>query len=76
MATLNVKNVPDELYEQVRRRARRERRSLSQEVIVLLGRSLVDAPSRSILDLQGLGRDAWAGTTGEQHVKAERDAWE
>lgn len=76
MATLNVKNVPDDLYDQVRRRARRERRSLSQEVIVLLGRSLDDAPSRSILDLQGLGRDAWVGASAEQHVKTERDAWD
>ena len=76
MATLNVKNMPDDLYEQVRRRARRERRSLSQEVIVLLGRSLAEAPSRSILDLKGLGRDAWTGTSAEAHVRAERDAWE
>jgi len=76
MATLNVKNMPDDLYEQVRQLARRDRRSLSQEVIVLLGRSLGEVPERSILDLQGLGRDAWAGSTAEAHVQAERDSWE
>jgi len=36
MATLHVRNVPDELMEQVRERARAENRSVSAEVVVLL----------------------------------------
>jgi len=36
MATLHVRNVPDELYERVRRRAAQKSRSLSAEVVALL----------------------------------------
>lgn len=36
MSTLHVRNVPDELYEQLQRRAQAEGRSLSAEVINLL----------------------------------------
>lgn len=36
MATLYVKNVPDELYAALRVRARQNRRSISEEVLLLL----------------------------------------
>jgi plasmid stability protein len=36
MATLYVENVPDELYEALRERAKRERRSMAAEVIRIL----------------------------------------
>ena len=36
MATLYVENVPDELYEALRERARAQRKSLSREVIEIL----------------------------------------
>jgi plasmid stability protein len=36
MATLYVENIPDDLYEALRRRARGSRRSISAEVIELL----------------------------------------
>ena len=35
MATLNVKNLPDPLYRKLQARARRQRRSVAQEVIHL-----------------------------------------
>ena len=38
MATLYVENVPDELYEALRRRARQSRKSIASEVIQLLER--------------------------------------
>lgn len=40
MATLHVRNVPDLLYERLRRQAEAENRSLSAEVIILLNRTL------------------------------------
>ncbi len=40
MATLHVRNVPDSLYEQLRELAESKNRSLSAEVIILLGRAL------------------------------------
>jgi plasmid stability protein len=46
MATLTIKNIPDELYEQLKQSASRHRRSVNSEVIVclekVLGSSLVD----------------------------------
>jgi plasmid stability protein len=36
MATLHVENVPDDLYEALRARAKRERRSMAAEVIRIL----------------------------------------
>ena len=36
MATLYVENVPDDLYEALRKRARAQRRSIAAEVLVLL----------------------------------------
>lgn len=36
MATLHVRNVPDEIYERVRQRAARRNRSISAEVLCLL----------------------------------------
>ena len=40
MATLHVRNVPDDLYERIRRRAAEENRSLGAEVVSLLERVL------------------------------------
>ena len=36
MATLHVENVPDELYEAIRERARRKQTSIAAEVLALL----------------------------------------
>jgi plasmid stability protein len=36
MATLTIKNIPDELYEQLKQSATRHRRSVNNEVIVCL----------------------------------------
>jgi plasmid stability protein len=47
MATLHVRNVPERLYRRVRRKAARERRSISAETIVLLEQALSKAESSS-----------------------------
>ena len=43
MPTRHVRNVPEELYQQIRRQAATENRSLSAEVIVLLQRALIQS---------------------------------
>lgn len=40
MATMTIKNIPDELYEQLKRRAAANRRSINNEVIVLIERAV------------------------------------
>src|ERR1700719_2798829 len=61
MATLNVKNLPDALYRKLKARAKRERRSVAQEVTILLTQALEPTAARSILELRGLGKELWAG---------------
>ena len=75
MATLNVKGLPDALYRKLKARAKRERRSIAQEVTVLLAQALEPAPALSILDLRGLGKELWRDIRAESHVARERDAW-
>lgn len=75
MATLNVKNLPDALYRKLKARAKRERRSVAQEVTVLLAQALEPAPATSILELRGLGKELWHGIDAGSHVENERTAW-
>jgi plasmid stability protein len=76
MATLNLKNFPDPLYERLRDRARQQRRSLAQEVIHLLEQAVGPPVPRSILELRGLGKDCWEGIDPVAYVRAERDSWD
>lgn len=76
MATLNIKNLPDALYRKLQSQARRERRSVAQEVTKLL-RDALESPRRlSILDLKGLGKDYWKKIDPTQHVRKERASWD
>lgn len=75
MATLNVKEFPDELYGRLKERAERERRSVAQEVIYLLAGAVAEPEPLSILALRGLGKEHWAGVEATEHVNRERGSW-
>jgi len=76
MAVLNIKNLPDSLYKKLQARAKRQHRSVAQEVTHLLSDAL-DAPKPlSILDLRGLGKEHWKGTDAPEHVERERASWD
>ncbi len=76
MATLNVKNLPDDLYDKLRSRAEREHRSIAQEVTALLSAALDTPAPLSILDLEGLGASLWRDMDATAHVETERAAWD
>jgi plasmid stability protein len=76
MATLNVKNVSDVLYKKLRARARRQHRSVAQEVVHLLEEAVKRPTSHSILELGGLGKELWRGIDAAKHVKRERHGWD
>jgi plasmid stability protein len=76
MAVLNVKSVPDKLYRKLQARAKRERRSVAQEVIQILDQALTEQPRLSIMELQGLGREIWRDINSDQYIEAERRAWD
>ena len=74
MAVLNIKSFPDKLYRKIQSRAKGERRSVAQEVIKILDEAMTEPKPLSILDLQGLGKQAWHGVA-DQHVGREREDW-
>jgi plasmid stability protein len=76
LATLNVKNLPDALYRRLQARARRDRRSVAQEVAYLLSEALESSKPLSILELRGLGKELWQGVDAAAHVKRERASWD
>jgi plasmid stability protein len=76
LATLNVKNLSDALYRRLQKRARERRRSVAQEVTVILEEALGRQELLSILELRGLGKEAWTGIDAAAHVDAERRAWD
>ena len=76
MATLNIKNLPDRLYKKLQARAKRERRSVAQEVTHLLDAALHTPASLSVLELRGLGKDLWTDVDAVAHVQQERAAWD
>jgi plasmid stability protein len=76
VATLNVKNLPDALYRKLRARAKRQRRSVAQEVTQILSEALDTPRALSILELQGLGKAHWQNGDAADHVERERSAWD
>ena len=76
MATLNIKNLPDRLYKKLQARAKRERRSVAQEVTHLLDAALDTSEPLSILELRGLGKEHWKDIDAATHVQRERAAWD
>ena len=76
MATLNIKNVPDQLYRRIQARAKKERRSVAQEVIQILSQATARPASLSILELQGLGKEIWQGIDTQAYIDKLRDEWD
>ena len=56
MSTLHVRNVPENLYEQIRRQAQEQNRSISAQVVYLLERVLSDNAQAQSEILQGIRR--------------------
>jgi plasmid stability protein len=79
VATLNIKNFPDPLYGRIKKRAGKNRRSIAQEVVQLLTEAVRPAQPVSLLDLEGLGKEAWeealAGRDAADYIRDERDSW-
>lgn len=76
MATLNVKNFPQDLYERIKQRAAADRRSIAQQVVHLLEKAVMDEPPLSILELRGLGKRTWKGVDPADYVAEERGSWD
>lgn len=75
MATLNIKNFPDPLYERLREEAEREHRSIAQQVTHMLESAVASPPTIGLLELEGLGAEIWKELDASSHVAKERDSW-
>ncbi len=76
MATLNIKKMPESLHRRLKRRAVREHRSVSQEVVHILTQALEQPKSLCLLDLKGLGKGVWKDVDAGEHVEQERRSWD
>ena len=74
VATLNIKNVSEKLYSTAEGAGRKERRSVSQEVLHILDEATKPIETLSILELRGLGKDLWEGIEPAAHVDEERQS--
>ena len=68
-------------YEAVANRARHlalaERLQLIQELLATISTELtVPAAKRSILELQGIGRDMWRAIDVDEYISSERSSWD
>ena len=48
----------------------------AKEVIQILGPALTEATPLSVLELQGLGEEVWAGVNVDEYLRRERQAWD
>ena len=76
MATLNIKNLSDALYRKLKARARKQHRSVSQEVTRILEEAVASSEPLSLLDLEGLGEELWEGIDATEHLDRERASWD
>ena len=76
MAILNIKGLPDALYRKLQARAKRQHRSIAQEVTHILSDALETPKPLSILDLKGLGKEHWSRVDASKHIEEERRAWD
>lgn len=75
MATLNLKNLPDEIHRKLKKRAKEEHRSVAGHVRKLIEEDVARAKRYTVDDLKGLGAEIWEDVDIEKYVRKERDSW-
>jgi hypothetical protein len=61
---------------EIRRLSTREQLDLLEEIARLVREALPIQPTRSILELKGLGAQVWHGIRAQEYVSQERAAWD
>ncbi len=60
---------------QVLRLAPDEQLRLISELFSHIRQRMIPKPKRSILELEGLGKEIWHGIDAQEYVDRERDSW-
>ena len=66
----------DEILSQIRQLAPDEQSRLLAELTELVTRQSAGQRSRSILELEGLGKELWEGIDAQEYVDRERASWD
>ena len=48
---------------------------LLEKLVATIRRPITIRPRRSIMELQGLGKEIWRGMDAQEYVNRERDSW-
>jgi hypothetical protein len=64
-----------ELRRQVENLTPDEQLRLLEEIALIVGRQVLPKPKRSIMELEGLGKEIWQGVDAQDYVDRERASW-
>ncbi len=75
MATLSIKNFPDDLYRRLKARAKRKGRSMAREVTFMLQEQMLRRKKYTIDEWPALLRGPFRGVDVEKFIDRERNSW-
>ncbi len=52
-----------------------EQLRLLEDIVAIVRRRMISSPRRSIMELEGLGKEIWQGVDAQEYVDGERDSW-
>lgn len=52
-----------------------EQLRLLEDLAIIVRRRIAPTPERSIMELEGLGKDTWQGIDAQEYVNQERNSW-
>ncbi len=65
----------NDLLDRVSHLSQQEKADLLSELVKQVQGGSGGPRKRSIMELEGLGKEIWVGIEAQEYVKAERDAW-
>lgn len=72
MQTMNY----GELLVRIQRLDPAEQLRMLEDLAALVRRQMASQPRRSILELQGLGKEIWQGVDAQKYIDRERASWD
>ena len=64
-----------EILSRVQRLSPTDQLHLLEDLAALVRREIEPQPGRSIMELQGLGKEIWRGIDAQEYVDRERTSW-
>ncbi len=72
--------MPDTAYYQILNQVQRlspdDQLLLLEDIAALVRQHIAKRPRRSILELEGLGKEIWEGIDAQEYVNKERSSWD